>query len=115
MQAAADALPPPVAQLVAASTARMGVSAVSDLVLSGCVIANKLVLLGQAGAVIRPHSSSVAQQAVHDATSLAGALKLTGFALDKALPRWEQQQVAHYLSQCRAAVSAGERMQGYAA
>lgn len=113
VQAAADALPAPIAQLIAASTSCMGVTAVSDLVLSGCVIANKLVLVGQAGAVIRPHNSSTAQQAVHDANSLAGALKLHGFALDKALPRWEALQVQHNLAQCRAAVTAGERMQGY--
>lgn len=91
----------------------MGVSAVSDMVLSGCVIANKLALVGQAGAVIRPHNSSPAQQAVHDALTLVNALKLHKFAPERALPRWEQQQVQHYLTQCHTAVAAGERMQGF--
>jgi 2-polyprenyl-6-methoxyphenol hydroxylase-like FAD-dependent oxidoreductase len=112
-QAAADALPPPIAELIAQSSASMGVSAVSDMVLSGCVIANKLALVGQAGAVIRPHNSSPAQQAVHDAFTLVNALKLHKFAPERALPRWEQQQVQHYLTQCHTAVAAGERMQGF--
>jgi 2-polyprenyl-6-methoxyphenol hydroxylase-like FAD-dependent oxidoreductase len=113
VQAAADALPAPIAELMAASRACMGVSAVSDLVLSGCVIDSKLVLVGQAGSVIRPHTYTTAQQAVHDATSLAHALKASKFVLERALPRWEQQQVAHNVSQCRAAMAAGERMQGF--
>jgi hypothetical protein len=52
---------------------------------------------------------------VLDAVSLAEALRGSKLALEKALPRWEQQQVQRNLALCHEAVAAGERMQGFAA
>lgn len=112
--AAASALPPPLAELISCSTRHMGVTAVSDMVLSGCVISNKVAFVGKAGSVVRPHCCSSAHKAVLDATSLADALRGSKLALEKALPRWEQQQVQRNLALCHEAVAAGERMQGFA-
>lgn len=113
--AAAGALPRPLAELVAISARSMGVAAVSDMVLSGCVISNRVAFVGKAGSVVRPHCISSAQKAVMDATSLAASLRASKLSLDKALPRWEQQQVQRNLALCHEAVAAGERMQGFAA
>lgn len=112
--AANSALPPPLVELIASSTRHMGVAAISDMVLSGCVVANKVAFVGKAGSVVRPHCCSSAHKAVLDAASLADALKTCKLSLEKALPRWEQQQVQRNLSLCHEAVAAGERMQGFA-
>ena len=93
----------------------MGVSAISDMVLSGCVISNKVAFVGKAGSVVRPHCCSSAHKAVLDATSLADALRASKLTLEKALPRWEQLQVQRTLALCHEAVAAGERMQGFTA
>jgi 2-polyprenyl-6-methoxyphenol hydroxylase-like FAD-dependent oxidoreductase len=112
--AAINALPQPLAELVASSSRHMGVAAISDMVLSGCVIDNKVAFVGKAGAVVRPHCCSAAHKAVLDAASLAEALRGSKLVLEKALPRWEQRQVQHNLALCHEAVAAGERMQGFA-
>lgn len=112
--AATTALPQPLAEMVSSSARHMGVSAIADMVLSGCVINNKVAFVGKAGSVVRPHCCSSAQKAVLDAASLAQALRSNKLALDKALPRWEQQQVQRNLSLCHEAIAAGERMQGFA-
>lgn len=114
VSAARSALPPPLAELVHCSAAHMGVAAISDMILSGCVINNKVAFVGKAGSVVRPHSCSPAQQAVLDASTLAETLRASKLSLEKALPRWEQQQVQRNLAMCHEAVAAGERMQGFA-
>jgi hypothetical protein len=91
----------------------MGVAAISDMVLSGCVINNKIAFVGKAGSVVRPHCCSSAHKAVLDAASLADALRGSKLSLEKALPRWEEQQVRRSLALCHEAVAAGERMQGF--
>jgi 2-polyprenyl-6-methoxyphenol hydroxylase-like FAD-dependent oxidoreductase len=109
--AAADALPPPLAELVVASAACMGVTAVRDLALP-CQAIGRVALVGEAGCVPRPHGASAVERALQDAAGLAELLRSAKLAVDRALPVWDLQQVQRGVALCKAAAAAGNRLQG---
>lgn len=109
--AAAEALPQPLAELVASSTRCMGVAAVSDMALP-CHALGRVAFAGEAGCVARPHGSSSVDKALQDAVSLADTLKAAKFSVDRALHAWSLQRVPQSVALCRAAAAAGNRLQG---
>jgi 2-polyprenyl-6-methoxyphenol hydroxylase-like FAD-dependent oxidoreductase len=109
--AAAEALPQPLAELIASSTRCMGVAAVSDMALP-CHALGRVAFVGEAGCVARPHGSSSVDKALQDASSLADTLKAAKFSVDRALHAWSLQRVPQSVALCRAAAAAGNRLQG---
>lgn len=110
--AAADALPEPLAELVACSAGSMSVTAVSDMALPCLTRASRVAFVGESGCVVRPHGCSSLQKALLDAISLADCLRARKLRVEKALAAWESQQVKQSIALCKAAAAAGNRLQG---
>lgn len=110
--AAVDALPEPLAELVASSVGSMSVTAVNDMALPCLTVSNRVALVGEAGCVIRPHGCSNLQKALLDASSLAEYMRASKLSVEKALITWEGQQVKQSVALCKAAAAAGNRLQG---
>lgn len=110
--AAADALPEPLAEVIACSVGSMSALAVSDMALPCLTRANRVAFVGESGCVIRPHGCSNLQKTLMDVTSLAECLKAKKLQVEKALPAWEADQVKQSITLCKAAAAAGNRLQG---
>ncbi|KAF8073155.1 dhpH [Scenedesmus sp. PABB004] len=109
--AAADALPPPLAELVACSVGSMGVAAVRDLALP-CQAVGRVAFVGESGCVLRPHGTSSVDKALLDVSGLTATLRGFKLCIEKALPRWDAQHLPRSVALCSAAAAAGNRLQG---
>lgn len=107
-----QALPPPLAALVACSTSSMSVTAVSDLV-SPQLTFDRVALLGAAGGMVRPHANaSTVGQAAGAVMSLAEALKSRKCVVPRALAAWEAAALPALVKAARDSARAGDRLQG---
>jgi 2-polyprenyl-6-methoxyphenol hydroxylase-like FAD-dependent oxidoreductase len=88
---AATLLPPPFATLVA-TTAELFLQQVVDLSVPRMVF-GRVVLIGDAAFVPRPHTAGSTMKAAYNGETLARRLATAGMELPTALSRWEAQQL----------------------
>lgn len=84
-------LPPPFRAVVEA-TAEPFAQAIRDLA-SDHLVSGRVVLLGDAAAIPRPHTAASTAKAAANALQLADALKASPSDVPGALARWEPAQV----------------------
>ena len=110
LRAAAGAeLPPPVAELVAA-TAEPFVQVVFDIEVPRMAF-GRACLLGDAAFALRPHAAVGSAKAAEDAWRLGEALRGSGLDVAAALARWEPGQLALGRGALERTRRAGERAQ----
>lgn len=101
-------LPFPFTQIVQA-THQPFIQAILDLAIPQMVF-GRACLLGDAAFVVRPHTAAATVKAAADASALADALRTSGTALDDALKRWEQQQLAVGQHLVQRGIGLGQRL-----
>lgn len=89
---AADLLPPPFRVIVEA-TAEPFAQAIRDLTVDR-MVKDRVVLLGDAAFIPRPHTAASTSKAAANALALADALDRTPEDIDAALAQWEPEQIA---------------------
>jgi 2-polyprenyl-6-methoxyphenol hydroxylase-like FAD-dependent oxidoreductase len=89
---AENLLPLPFRQVVEA-TAQPFAQAIRDLA-SDQMVAGRIVIIGDAAAIPRPHTAASTSKAAANALALADELQASPGDVDAALARWEPQQVA---------------------
>ena len=92
-RAAAELLPPPFADAVAATDAPF-IQAIQDLV-SPEMALGRVALIGDAAAVVRPHTAMGVDKAAGDAFELARVLTASGGDVPAALAAWAPRRQAH--------------------
>jgi 2-polyprenyl-6-methoxyphenol hydroxylase-like FAD-dependent oxidoreductase len=110
--AAAAELAPSFAQLVAL-TDEPFVQIIQDLAVPRMVF-GRVVLVGDAAFVPRPHTAGSTAKAAANALALAQALDRTGLPLDDRLREWEALQLRAGTAMTRAGVQMGDRIMGLA-
>ncbi|RQR60016.1 hypothetical protein DIE07_09520 [Burkholderia sp. Bp9002] len=107
-------LAPTLSSLVDATHAPF-VQAIQDLAVDRMVF-GRVVLLGDAACLVRPHTAAGVAKAAGNAVELAEALRdvARGAAFDAALARWEARQLAGNASLSRLGISLGARIMGAA-
>ncbi|MGZ2749538.1 FAD binding domain-containing protein [Burkholderia stagnalis] len=107
-------LAPTLASLVDATRAPF-VQAIQDLAVDRMAF-GRVVLLGDAACLVRPHTAAGVAKAAENAVDLAEALQevARGDAFDAALARWETRQLAANASLSRLGISLGTRIMGAA-
>ena len=89
----AEAMLPPPFRAVVEATAEPFAQAIRDLA-SDHLVAGRIVLLGDAAAIPRPHTAASTAKAAANALQLADALRASPSDVPGALARWEPAQVA---------------------
>jgi 2-polyprenyl-6-methoxyphenol hydroxylase-like FAD-dependent oxidoreductase len=89
----ADALLPPPFRAIVRATKQPFAQAIRDLAVDR-MVDGRVVLVGDAASIPRPHTAASTSKAAANALSLRAALAAFPNDLDKALTRWEPQQVA---------------------
>ena len=89
---AGDLLPPPFRAVVQA-TKEPFAQAIRDLAVAR-MVQGRVVLIGDAAFIPRPHTAASTSKAAANALALARALDASPDDLDQALARWEPQQLA---------------------
>jgi 2,6-dihydroxypyridine 3-monooxygenase len=107
--ASATHLPPPLAQLVAA-TAEPFVQVVFDIEVPRMAF-GRACLIGDAAFALRPHAAVGSAKAAEDAWTLGAAMSASGFDVPAALERWEPGQLALGRGALERTRRAGERAQ----
>lgn len=107
-------LAPTLSSLVDATRAPF-VQAIQDLAVDRMVF-GRVVLLGDAACLVRPHTAAGVAKAAENAVDLAEALQdvARGETFDAALARWEARQLAANASLSRLGISLGARIMGAA-
>ncbi|KVC59073.1 FAD binding domain-containing protein [Burkholderia stagnalis] len=107
-------LAPTLSSLVDATRAPFA-QAIQDLAVDRMVF-GRVVLLGDAACLVRPHTAAGVAKAATNAVDLAEALRdvARGEAFDAALARWEARQLAGNASLSRLGISLGTRIMGAA-
>jgi 2,6-dihydroxypyridine 3-monooxygenase len=108
-EAAADLLPPPLADMVI-KTAQPFIQAVVDTDVPRMAF-GRICLLGDAAFTLRPHAAVGTAKVAEDAWRLAEALTTCGGDAVAALPRWEAGQLALGRLVLARSREAGDRMQ----
>ncbi|MGZ9721964.1 FAD binding domain-containing protein [Rhizobium miluonense] len=88
---ASELLPPGFREVVQA-TPQPFVQAIRDLA-SNRMVAGRVIILGDAASIPRPHTAASTSKAAANALALAAELAVSGNDIDAALARWEPQQV----------------------
>jgi 2,6-dihydroxypyridine 3-monooxygenase len=107
--ARAEHLPPPLAELVAA-TPEPFVQVVFDIEVPRMAF-GRACLIGDAAFALRPHAAVGSAKAAEDAWTLGGAMTAAGFDVPAALAAWEPGQLALGRSALERTRRAGERAQ----
>ena len=96
---AGDLLPPPFRAIVQ-STQDPFAQAIRDLTVDS-MVKGRVILLGDAAFIPRPHTAASTSKAAANALALAEALETFPGDVDAALERWQPQQImlGHYLHQ----------------
>lgn len=89
----ADALLPPAFREVVKATQEPFAQAIRDLAVAR-MVKGRVILLGDAAFIPRPHTAASTSKAATNALALADALETYPDDLDKALERWEPRQLA---------------------
>ncbi|WP_267221393.1 FAD binding domain-containing protein [Dyella silvae] len=89
----AEALLPPPFRAMVEATAEPFAQAIRDLA-ADHLVSGRVVLLGDAAAIPRPHTAASTAKAAANALQLADALKASPDDIQGALARWEPAQVA---------------------
>lgn len=89
---AVSLLPRPFREVVEA-TSQPFAQAIRDLA-SDHMVSGRVIILGDAASIPRPHTAASTSKAASNALSLASALKAFPDDLGKALARWEKPQIA---------------------
>jgi 2-polyprenyl-6-methoxyphenol hydroxylase-like FAD-dependent oxidoreductase len=92
MREAAELLPPAFRDVVHATEAPF-VQAIRDLAVDS-MVDGRVILLGDAAAIPRPHTAASTSKAASNALALADALRASPTRIDEALASWEITQVA---------------------
>jgi 2-polyprenyl-6-methoxyphenol hydroxylase-like FAD-dependent oxidoreductase len=94
----AEQLLPPAFRAVVRATDQPFVQAIRDLVVDQ-MVDHRVLLLGDAAAIPRPHTAASTAKAATNALALADSLLASPHDLSEALQRWERPQLdlAHYL------------------
>ena len=94
---AGDLLPPPFRAVVQATDAPFA-QAIRDLTVDS-MVKGRVILLGDAAFIPRPHTAASTSKAAANALALAEALEMFPGDVDAALERWQPQQImlGHYL------------------
>ncbi|KVN38660.1 hypothetical protein WJ63_01310 [Burkholderia pyrrocinia] len=105
-------LAPTLSSLVDATRAPFA-QAIQDLAVDRMVF-GRVVLLGDAACLVRPHTAAGVAKAAENAVELAEALQdvARGTALEAALSGWETRQLAANASLSRLGISLGTRIMG---
>ncbi len=111
-QASAELLAPTFQQLVAA-TEEPFVQAILDLQVPQMVF-GRVVLLGDAAFVPRPHTAGSTAKAAANAVALAKALRSSPSSVAKALGEWQTTQLAEGQGMTEWGMSIGDRIMGIA-
>jgi 2-polyprenyl-6-methoxyphenol hydroxylase-like FAD-dependent oxidoreductase len=111
-QASSDLLAPTFQQLVAA-TEEPFVQAILDLQVPQMVF-GRVVLLGDAAFVPRPHTAGSTAKAAANAVALAKALRSFPSSVGKALGEWQATQLAEGQGMTEWGMSIGDRIMGIA-
>ncbi|HZG20717.1 MAG TPA: FAD binding domain-containing protein [Herbaspirillum sp.] len=99
-------LPPPFRDAVLATDAPF-VQAIRDLAVEQ-MVSGRVLILGDAASIPRPHTAASTLKAAANALSLADALQASPDDIDAALARWEPRQVALGQQLLRQGVEAGQ-------
>lgn len=89
----AQALLPPGFRAIVEATQQPFAQAIRDLA-SDQMVAGRVVILGDAGAIPRPHTAASTSKAASNALDLADALLAAPDNIDAALKAWEPRQIA---------------------
>lgn len=89
----ADALLPPGFREIVKATGKPFAQAIRDLTVD-TMVRGRVVLLGDAAFVPRPHTAASTSKAAANALALAGALEASPDDISGALKRWEPRQLA---------------------
>ncbi|WP_050467829.1 FAD binding domain-containing protein [Herbaspirillum chlorophenolicum] len=89
----ARALLPPGFSAIVEATRQPFAQAIRDLA-SDQMVAGRVVILGDASAIPRPHTAASTSKAASNALDLADALSATPDNIDAALKNWEPRQIA---------------------
>jgi len=104
-QDAEQLLPPPFRQIVEA-TAQPFAQAIRDLV-SEQMVSGRVVILGDAASIPRPHTAASTSKAAANALELADALQRSPTDIPAALAEWEPAQIALGKALRRQGIEAG--------
>lgn len=90
----AEALLPPPFRSIVEATREPFAQAIRDLA-SDHMVAGRVLILGDAGSIPRPHTAASTSKAAANALALVDALQATPGDVEGALQRWEPEQI-HY-------------------
>jgi 2-polyprenyl-6-methoxyphenol hydroxylase-like FAD-dependent oxidoreductase len=103
---AENLLPPPFREVIEA-TAQPFAQAIRDLA-SDHMVAGRVIIIGDAAAIPRPHTAASTSKAAANALALVDELQSSPNDIDVALARWEPDQVALGKYLCRQGIQTGD-------
>jgi 2-polyprenyl-6-methoxyphenol hydroxylase-like FAD-dependent oxidoreductase len=103
---AENLLPPPFREVIEA-TAQPFAQASRDLA-SDHMVAGRVIIIGDAAAIPRPHTAASTSKAAANALALVDELQSSPNDIDVALARWEPDQVALGKYLCRQGIQTGD-------